>query len=180
MDRNPLFSVIIANYNNGCYLQDAIDSLLAQNYDNWEAIIIDDASPDNSMCNGQPIQVFNNGDMWRDFTYVEDIVEGTVRAVDYDLKPEQCPNGIACRIYNIGCGHPVQLMDFISELETAFGKQAEKEFQPMQPGDVYQTFADTTRLETEMGYRPHWTLHDGIAEFVKWYQSEDNPLRRVP
>lgn len=131
----------------------------------------------NALCDSKPIKVFNNGDMWRDFTFIEDIIEGTVRAVDYDLKPEQCPNGIACRIYNIGCGHPVQLMDFISELETAFGKQAEKEFLPMQPGDVYQTFADTTRLATEMGYRPHWTLRDGIAEFVKWYQSEENPLK---
>ena len=126
---------------------------------------------------GKPIKVFNNGDMWRDFTYIEDIIEGTVRAVDYDLKPEQCPNGIACRIYNIGCGHPVQLMDFITELEAAFGKQAEKEYLPMQPGDMYQTYADTTRLEREIGFRPHWTLHEGIAAFARWFKSEDNPLK---
>ena len=130
-----------------------------------------------AMRDRKPIKVFNNGDMLRAFTYVEDIVEGTSRAIDNDLKPEYCPNGIACRIYNIGCSHPVRLMDFIVELETAFGKKAEKEFLPMQPGDVYQTYADTTRLEKEMGYRPNWALHDGIAEFVKWFDSEDNPLK---
>ena len=126
---------------------------------------------------GKPIKVFNNGNMLRDFTYVDDIVEGTIRAIDYDLKPEYCPNGIACRIYNIGCGHPVRLLDFIAELEMTYGKQAQKEFLPMQLGDVCQTYADTTRLEKEMGYRPHWALHDGIAEFVKWFDSEDNPLK---
>ena len=124
----------------------------------------------------KPIKVYNNGDMIRDFTYIDDIVEGTIRAVDYDLSEPNCPNGVPYRIYNIGCGHPVKLMDFISEMENAFGKKAEKVFLPMQQGDVYQTNADTTRLETEMEYHPKWQLHDGIAEFVKWYKSDKNPL----
>ncbi len=124
----------------------------------------------------EPIRVFNNGDMLRDFTYIDDIVEGTICAVDYNLKAEDCPNSVAYRIYNIGCGHPVRLMDFINEIEQAYGKQAEKIFLPMQPGDVYQTFADTSRLESDMGYCPHWSLKDGIGEFMKWYNSKANPL----
>lgn len=123
---------------------------------------------------GQPIKVFNNGNMLRDFTYIEDIVEGTIRAVDYNLGQNE--DGVAHRIYNIGCGHPVPLMDFIEELETAYGRKAEKMFLPMQQGDVYQTYADTRRLEHDMGYRPHWTLHDGINEFMKWYKCDSNPL----
>jgi len=128
-----------------------------------------------AMRTDQPIKVFNNGHMLRDFTYIDDIVEGTMRAVDYDLQPNK--DGVAYKIYNIGCGHPVNLMDFIEEMESAYGKKVEKQFMPMQPGDVYQTYADTTCLEHDMGYRPHWTLHDGIAEFMKWYKSEKNPLR---
>jgi UDP-glucuronate 4-epimerase len=68
-------------------------------------------------------------------------------------------------------------MDFIAEIENAYGEPAKKNFLPMQPGDVYQTNADTTKLETECGYKPHWSLHDGIAEFMKWYKSDKNPLR---
>ncbi len=123
-----------------------------------------------ALCNQEPIKVFNNGDMLRDFTYIDDIVEGTVRAVDFELKPENCANGVPCRIYNIGCGHPVKLMDFIDLMEKAFGKTTEKIFLPMQPGDVYQTFASTKRLETEMGYCPHWSLKAGVKEFVRWYE----------
>ena len=130
-----------------------------------------------ALCNQEPIKVFNNGDMLRDFTYIDDIVEGTVRAVDFELKPENCANSVPCRIYNIGCGHPVKLMDFIDLMEKAFGKTTEKIFLPMQPGDVYQTFASTKRLETEMGYCPHWSLEEGVKEFVKWYDSEKNPLK---
>lgn len=121
---------------------------------------------------GKPIKVFNNGDMIRDFTYIDDIVEGTIRAIDYELKLDQCPNGVPYQIYNIGCSHPVKLMDFITELEQAFGKEAEKIYLPMQPGDVYQTNADTSKLERDMGYKPHWSLHEGIGKFVEWYKSE--------
>ena len=117
----------------------------------------------------RPIKVFNNGDMIRDFTYIDDIAEGTIRAVDYTLNKEQCAHGVPYKIYNIGCSSPVKLMDFISELELAYGKDAKKEFLPMQLGDVYQTNADTSRLEEDMGYKPHYSLHEGISEFIKWY-----------
>lgn len=119
---------------------------------------------------GKPIKVFNNGDMIRDFTYIDDIVEGTIRAIDHTIDKNQCLHNVPHKIYNIGCSNPVKLMDFISELEIAYGKEAIKEFLPMQPGDVYQTNADTSRLEEDMGYKPHWTLHNGIASFMKWYK----------
>lgn len=119
---------------------------------------------------GRPIKVFNNGDMIRDFTYIDDIAEGTIRAVDHILDINQCLHNVPHKIYNIGCSNPVKLMDFIAELEHAYGKEAIKEFLPMQPGDVYQTNADTSRLEDDMGYKPHWSLHEGITEFVNWYK----------
>ena len=126
---------------------------------------------------GKPIKVFNNGDMIRDFTYIDDIVEGTICVIDHQPEASQCEHGVPYKVYNIGCSHPVRLMDFISEIEQAYGREAEKIFLPMQPGDVYQTYADTTKLETECGYKPHWTLHDGIQKFMEWYKSDKNPLR---
>ncbi|WP_295682273.1 NAD-dependent epimerase/dehydratase family protein [uncultured Fibrobacter sp.] len=128
---------------------------------------------------GEPIKVFNNGDMIRDFTYIDDIAEGSVHALDHMPVAAACENGVPYKLYNIGCSHPVKLMDFIAEIEAAYGESAKKDFLPMQPGDVYQTNADTTKLETECGYKPHWSLHDGIAEFMKWYKSERNPLRGI-
>ena len=128
---------------------------------------------------GEPIKVFNGGDMIRDFTYVDDIVEGTIRVIDSaGGLPTAVPikAAVPFKVYNIGCSHPVKLMDFISEIETALGRKAEKIFLPMQQGDVYQTNADCTKLETELGYRPSTTLHDGIARFIEWYKSDKNPL----
>ena len=124
---------------------------------------------------GETIKVFNRGDMIRDFTYVDDIVAGTVGCIDREPAPDA--NGLRYRVYNIGCSHPVKLMDFISEMEEALGVEAKKEFLPMQPGDVYQTNADTTRLETEIGYKPAVRLHEGIGRFIDWYRSDLNPLR---
>lgn len=124
---------------------------------------------------GEPIKVFNGGDMIRDFTFIDDIVEGTIGCIDNEPAPNE--NGLRYRVYNIGCSNPVKLMDFISEIEQAFDKEAKKQFLPMQPGDVYQTNADTTKLETEVGYKPHVRLHEGIAEFAKWYNSDKNPLK---
>lgn len=126
---------------------------------------------------GEPIKVFNNGDMIRDFTYIDDIAEGTMHVLDNVPVATNCPNGVAYKIYNIGCSHPVKLMDFIKEIELAYGKLAQKQFLPMQPGDVYQTNACTKKLEEECGYKPHWTLHQGIAKFMEWYKSEKNPLK---
>ena len=124
---------------------------------------------------GEPIKVFNHGDMIRDFTYIDDIVEGTVGCIDQVPSPNE--NGLPYRVYNIGCSNPVKLMDFISEIEQALGCEATKVFLPMQPGDVYQTNADTTRLETEVGYKPHVRLHEGITAFAQWYKSDLNPLK---
>ena len=126
---------------------------------------------------GEPIKVFNGGDMIRDFTYIDDIVEGTVRTLDHVPAGTDCPNGVPYRIYNIGCSDPVKLMDFISEIELAVGRPAEKVFLPMQAGDVYQTNANTTLLEREVGYKPHVKLHEGITAFIDWYKSDKNPLK---
>ena len=124
---------------------------------------------------GEPIKVFNNGDMIRDFTYIDDIVNGTIKVID---TPPACEEGkVPARVYNIGCSNPVKLMDFISEIEQAMGCEAQKTVLPMQPGDVYQTNADTTHLEQEIGYHPCHSLHEGIGKFIEWYRSADNPLR---
>ncbi len=117
----------------------------------------------------RPIKVFNNGDMMRDFTYIDDIVEGVVRVLD--RAPERH------EVYNIGCGRPVKLTDFIGEMENAVGCPAEKIMLPMQPGDVYRTYADTSKLERDFDYKPGVTLHEGIAKFIEWYKSDKNPLR---
>ena len=124
---------------------------------------------------GEEIKVFNNGDMIRDFTYIDDIVEGTIAALDHEPTPNE--NGLRYRVYHIGCSNPVKLMDFISEIEGAMGTEAKKIFMPMQPGDVYQTNADTTHLEQECGYKPHVRLHEGIGQFAAWYKSDKNPLK---
>lgn len=121
----------------------------------------------------RPIKVFNGGDLARDFTYIDDITEGVVRVVAGDPPATEVP----CKIYNIGCSTPVRLMDFISTMERAFGREAEKVMLPMQAGDVYQTYADTSLLERDYGYRPTTTLDEGIGRFVEWYVAE-NPLRR--
>jgi len=119
----------------------------------------------------EPIKVFNNGNLSRDFTYIDDIVEGLTKVIDNH--PEDPEN----RIYNIGCSHPVTLMEFIETLENAIGKKAKKVFLPMQPGDVYQTYADTSKLERDFGYKPSTSLEKGISEFIQWCLSHKNPLR---
>ena len=124
---------------------------------------------------GETIRVFNHGDMIRDFTYIDDIVAGTIGCIDREPTPNE--NGLKYRVYNIGCSSPVKLMDFICEIEGALGTEAKKEFLPMQPGDVYQTNADTTLLETEIGYKPRVRLHEGIGRFIDWYTSHLNPLK---
>lgn len=126
---------------------------------------------------GEPIKVFNNGDMLRDFTYIDDIVEGTAKVICEDVPASMSAAEVPFRVYNIGCSHPVKLMDFINEIESALGKSAEKVMLPMQPGDVYATYADTTRLETDYGYKPSTSLHDGICRFMEWFRSDLNPLK---
>jgi UDP-glucuronate 4-epimerase len=115
----------------------------------------------------QPIKIFNHGRMSRDFTYVDDIVEGLRRIIVRERPPQE---GVPARIYNIGAGRPSSLLAFVETLEHHLGKEAEKEFVGMQAGDVEKTFADTTALERDYGYRADTTLDEGIASFVKWYR----------
>lgn len=118
---------------------------------------------------GEPIKVFNNGNLSRDFTYIDDIIEGVVRVIDKaPAATDERP--VPAEVYNIGCGHPMQLMDFIRTIEETLGTKAQMQMMPMQQGDVYTTYADTTQLERDLGYRPHVTLGEGIARFVEWYR----------
>ncbi|MCF6201762.1 MAG: NAD-dependent epimerase [Hydrogenimonas sp.] len=127
----------------------------------------------------RPINVFNYGKMQRDFTYIDDIVEGVVRVIenpakpnsqfDY-LNPDPASSTAPYRVYNIGNGKPVKLMDFILTLEKHLGKKAKMNMMPMQPGDVEATWADTAALKRDVGYRPSTDLDKGVGEFVKWYR----------
>ncbi|MDP6792135.1 MAG: NAD-dependent epimerase [Arenicellales bacterium] len=125
----------------------------------------------------EPIPVFNRGEMVRDFTYVDDIVEGVVRVIDQPAERSDGANdpdrstSAPWRIYNIGNSHRVPLMDYIQALEKALGKQAELDLLPMQDGDVRATEADLTALESDFGYRPKMKLEEGIQRFVDWYRS---------
>jgi UDP-glucuronate 4-epimerase len=118
-----------------------------------------------AIMNDQPIKVFNHGKMLRDFTYVDDIVEGVIRIQD------QPPAGeIPYNLFNIGNNEPIELSRFIAAIETATGKAAQKIMLDMQPGDVERTYADTARLEIAVGYKPQTEIEDGIAKFVEWYK----------
>lgn len=125
----------------------------------------------NAISKGEPINVFNNGDLERDFTYIDDIVNGVFQVMK--SVPSENHNGLKYRIFNIGNSKPVKLMDFISELESALGKDAVKIFLPMQEGDVYSTYADIAELKAEINYRPTTSLSEGILRFVNWYQSQE-------
>lgn len=120
---------------------------------------------------GKAIDVFNGGDLIRDFTYIDDITDGTIQALDKTPNSDNCPNEIPVKVYNIGCSHPVKLMDFISEIEKNLGIEAKKNLLPMQQGDVYQTNADISKLEKEVGYFPKVQLPEGIKNFIEWYKS---------
>lgn len=129
---------------------------------------------------GNPIKVFNHGKMERDFTYIDDIVEGIVKLIDkppvairdWDEQKDDISTSFApYKIYNIGNNDPVPLMRFIEALESALGLKAEKIFVDMQPGDVLRTYADISDLERDIGFRPSTSIEDGIAKFVEWYLS---------
>ncbi|MDE6160569.1 MAG: NAD-dependent epimerase, partial [Muribaculaceae bacterium] len=126
----------------------------------------------------RPIKVFNNGDMLRDFTYIDDIVESVVRIAGiipvanpgWDChNPDPATSSAPYRIYNIGNQSPVRLMDYIACIERAVGHEAKKDFLPMQPGDVYQTFADSSALAQSTGFHPEMPLQDGIDRTVAWF-----------
>ncbi len=128
---------------------------------------------------GKPIQVFNHGDMVRDFTFVDDIVEGIVRVIDHPPKgnpnwegthPDPSTSPAPYKVYNIGNNNPVKLMDFIEAIEQELGLEAKKELLPIQPGDVPATFADVSDLEKDLGYKPQTPIQEGIRAFLKWYK----------
>ena len=132
---------------------------------------------------GQPIKVFNHGDMVRDFTFIDDIVEGIVRlvhkpavaAADFDAAyPDPAISAVPYRLFNIGNGQPTPLMDYISALEEALGKAAITEMLPMQPGDVPVTSADTTKLGDWVGFQPNTAVQDGVQKIVDWYKTYYN------
>lgn len=127
-----------------------------------------------AISSGKPIKVFNNGDMMRDFTYIDDIANGTIMVLDKTPDGTGTANGLPYKVYNIGLGSPVNLTDFIAEIETNLGRKAEKILLPMQPGDVSRTWADTTKLETEIGYKPKVALHEGIKNFIEWFKHYEN------
>ena len=118
-----------------------------------------------AILNNKPINVFNNGDLSRDFTYIDDIVNGVLNTMLKDSK-----NSSLYKLYNIGNGTPVQLLEFIKYLEQVLGTTAIKNMLPMQAGDVNQTYASTSRLEHDFMYKPHTTVKEGIQEFVSWYK----------
>ncbi|WP_260260105.1 NAD-dependent epimerase [Vibrio intestinalis] len=137
----------------------------------------------NAIVKGETIDVYNNGDMRRDFTYIDDIVEGIIRIQDVipaknsDWTVESgspATSSAPYKVYNIGHGSPVKLMEFIESLEEALGIEAKKNFMSMQPGDVYATYADTEDLFKATGYKPEVKVREGVKAFVDWYKSYYN------
>ncbi len=118
---------------------------------------------------GKPIRVFNGGDMLRDFTYIDDIVEAVTAIVERPHPGAQ--GGPKSRLFNIGHGAPVKLMDFVQAIERALGRKAQIELAPMQPGDVRATYASTDKLRAEIGYAPATTIETGVERFIAWYRS---------
>lgn len=136
-----------------------------------------------AILNNKKLKVFNHGQMKRDFTYVDDIVEGVIRVINKPAVSSESWNGVSAdpatskvpyRIYNIGNSAPVNLMEYIETMESLLGKKADKEFLPMQAGDVLNTYSDVSDLENEFGYRPETKLQDGLANFVTWYKNYYN------
>jgi UDP-glucuronate 4-epimerase len=122
-----------------------------------------------AILSGEPIKVFNHGNMLRDFTYIDDIVEGVIRVLDKTATPAE--SSAPYRIFNIGNNQPVQLLDFIGCLESALGAKAQKKLLPMQDGDVPATFADTQALNDWVGFAPATPIDHGVQQFVDWYRS---------
>ncbi len=133
----------------------------------------------------RPLKIFNEGKLSRDFTFVDDIVEGVYlvseRPASPDIEwssvhPQPASSKAPYKIYNIGNSNPVQLMDFISQMETALGKEAIKTYLPMQPGDVEHTYADVKPLQQDFGYRPKTKLDEGLTSFATWYRDYYSPI----
>jgi UDP-glucuronate 4-epimerase len=127
-----------------------------------------------SIIDGTTIQVYNHGDMLRDFTYISDIIAGLKLVISSDNNAE-----IPYRIYNIGCSEPVNLMDFINTIERITGRKAKSEMADMQPGDVKCTYADTSRLQHDFGYKPSTTIEEGLRKFHEWYLTYSYIVKRM-
>ena len=129
----------------------------------------------NKLVKGEPIQIYNNGDMYRDFTYIDDIVTGITAIMQ--KTPEKTEDGAAYKIYNIGNNKPESLMYFVETLEKCLMNEGiisapgKKELLPMQPGDVYQTFADVSDLQRDFGFKPSTALETGLSSFARWYKT---------
>lgn len=128
---------------------------------------------------GKPLKVFNHGKHRRDFTYIDDIVDGVIRVLDHvaapnaqwsGLKPDPASSAAPWRLYNIGNSQPVELLDYINHIEQALGKTTHKELLPLQPGDVEHTYADVKQLKLDTGYAPSTPIQSGIQRFVNWYK----------
>ena len=119
------------------------------------------------MKKGEPIQIYNNGDMYRDFTYIDDIVTGIMNMLHTPPKADEL--GACYKIYNIGNNKPEKLMDYIATLEKALGMEAKKEFLPMQPGDVYRTYADVSELQKDFNFKPDTSIEEGLGKFAEWF-----------
>ena len=125
---------------------------------------------------GDPIQIYNMGDMWRDFTYIDDIVTGVVSVMGSAPAPNE--DGVRYKVYNIGSNHPEPLMGFVDTLERVLheegviapGAEVQRELLPMQPGDVHQTYADVDDLMRDFGFRPSIPLEEGLRKFARWYK----------
>jgi UDP-glucuronate 4-epimerase len=122
----------------------------------------------NLIMQGKPIKIYNQGDMYRDFTYIDDIVHGIKNMLCNP--PKENEYGDSYKIYNIGNNKPEKLMYFIETLEKAIGKQAKKEYLPMQPGDVYQTYADVSELVRDFDFKPNTSIEEGLKKFAEWYR----------
>ncbi len=128
----------------------------------------------NKIIKGDPIQIYNMGDMYRDFTYIDDIITGVVNVMNKPPEPNE--NGVRYKVYNIGNNKPESLMFFVETLERVLMEEGvvdaptEHELLPMQPGDVYQTYADVSDLERDFGFKPTTPLEDGLREFARWYK----------
>ena len=126
----------------------------------------------------EKITLYGNGEMLRDFTYIDDIAEGIMRATNHKLNKQECPNNVPFKIYNIGSGHPTKMVDFVKELEDAYGDRTKVELtEEVRSGDVLRTSADISKLKNELEYSPKWNLKDGLKEFIVWYKSNQNPLK---
>lgn len=144
-----------------------------------------------AICEGRPISLFNEGRMKRDFTYIDDVIEGVMRVIEQPAAPNPAWSGehpdvgtslAPYRIYNIGNHAPVELGDFVRILEKCLGREAAKQFLPMQPGDVQATYADVSDLYSSVGFKPGTPIEVGIARFVEWYRAyqEESGIRPGP